>query len=288
VVVLATTIPLSIAASGLTLWFLLRLRAEVDRRAAAEGEVRAALDDLGKALGSERLLRRELDHRVRNNLSALLALVGMYEETDATPAEMIVSLRNRVIALRESYSLISAAHSDGVELRDLLHAVFAAVLGPHPSPQVEISIDGPSVRLSSREANAFAMIAQELLTNAAKHGVLRDALPGSELSSLPRSSINVTWDSNTGNGNARIAFHWRESPISGRLHPPQREENAADEIGAATSGGLGMTLVEGFAAGDLRGSVLYGKSGNTWAVDLIANVKIPPAAPSLTLQEASA
>ncbi|MFT3684712.1 MAG: hypothetical protein QM783_07230 [Phycisphaerales bacterium] len=50
--VLGTTIPLSLAAGGATLWFLLRLRAEVDRRAEAEREVRRALADLDTALYS--------------------------------------------------------------------------------------------------------------------------------------------------------------------------------------------------------------------------------------------
>lgn len=274
--VLGTTIPLSIAASGLTLWFMLHLRAEVDRRATAEQDARAALVELGKALDSERLLRRELDHRVRNNLSALLSLVGMYEETDATRAEMVSSLRSRVVALRESYSLITAAHNEGVELDALLHAVFAAVLGA--SPPIIVAIDGPSVRLSSREANAFAMIAQELLTNASKHGVLR---AGPLAAREEHGTIVVTWTALSTADRVRVDFRWQERPVIGAPQPIRTDGGRRTPIGDTTGGaGLGLTLIEGFAAGDLRGQVSYGLAENTWSVNLVANVRLLPSVTS--------
>jgi two-component sensor histidine kinase len=230
----------------------MRLRREVDRRARAERELRSTMADLGRALDRERLLRRELDHRVRNNLSALLALVAMYEESNATPAEIMASLRNRVLALRESFRLIATTHGEGVELADLLRAVVAVVLGDGATRAV--AIDGPSVRLTSREANAFAMIAQELLTNAAKHGALRHG----------RGTIGINWDSSVHGDDVRVALRWIERPI------------ADGAEGAPTGqGGIGLSLIEGFAASDLRGSVSFEKSGDQWLVDLIANVKVP-------------
>jgi two-component sensor histidine kinase len=251
---LSVTVPLSIGAGVLTLWILLRLRREVDLRAEAEQGVRAAMVDLGLALDRERLLRRELDHRVRNNLSALLALVAMYEESKATPAEIVESLRNRVLALRESFRLIATTHGEGVELGDLLRAVVAVVLSEGATGVV--SIEGPSVRLTSREANAFAMIAQELLTNATKHGALRDA----------RGKIGVTWRRSEQGGDVRIAMRWVEGPVIDLATPPVRGQ-----------GGMGLSLIQGFAASDLRGGVSFSKSGEQWIVDLLANVKVPSA-----------
>ncbi|MBS0195850.1 MAG: sensor histidine kinase [Planctomycetes bacterium] len=254
---LATTIPLSLGACGLTLWFLMRLRREVDRRTQAELETRASLADLASSLDREQLLRRELDHRVRNNLSALLALVGMYEDSQATTSEVVDSLRNKVLALRESFSLIATTHGEGVELDELLRAVVGVVAGGKANA---INISGPSVRLTSREANAFAMIAQELLTNASKHGALRHA----------DGAINISWQSAVVAKSVRVNLHWDEGPI-----PP---------IPAAepdTQSGLGLTLIQRFAESDLRGGVRFARADNRWTVDLVANIKIVEPAQTL-------
>lgn len=242
-----TTVPLSLAACGVTLWFLLRLRHEADRRA-------AALADLSEALAREQLLRRELDHRVRNNLSALLALVGMYESSSSTGADIAPALRSKILALRESYQLISTTHGQGLELEELLRAVASAVLTTAGSRS--ITIEGPSVRLTSREANAFAMIAQELLTNAAKHGSLR----------TPGGSVRITWRSEESADRARIRLNWTEQPVTAEKADAQRPE----------SSGLGLSLIHGFAAGDLRGSAHFRRSNDQWIVDLEANITLPP------------
>lgn len=258
---LAATIPLSILASLVAFWILLRLRREIDRRLGAEGGLRSALADLRLALDRERLLRRELDHRVRNNLAALLGLVGLYEHAGTPPDEIIRSLRGKIITLREAYALIAAAHGEGIELAELLRAVLDAVLGPHPGAR--LSVAGPSVRLSSREANALGLITQELLTNAAKHGALR----------APGGSISISWT--VAEEGTRVDLCWRETPPVDPTPAPFRE-------------GTGLTLIRGFAQSDLRGRVAFTADAAGWRVDLTA--RLSPPAPSLTpvLQETHA
>lgn len=256
---LGTTIPLSVLACGLTVWLLLRLRREIDWRADSQHNLRealsdrgAALTDLEQALDRERLLRRELDHRVRNNLSALLGLVGLYEESDATSADVVRSLRAKIVTLREVYGLISATQGEGIELSELIRVVVAGTVGGEPQPG--IAVEGPSVRLTSREANAFAMIIQELVTNAAKHGALRHQ----------GGTIRVTWESTIRAAQARVALRWVESPAEGPV--------PATPPGA---GGLGLLLIEGFAKSDLRGGVWFRREPGRWTVELVANLKVP-------------
>lgn len=252
---LATTIPLSLTAGWLTLWLILRLRREVDRRALAEHDLRKSMADLHLALDREHLLHRELDHRVRNNLSALLSLVGMYEETDAPTKDIMFSLRSKILALRESYCLIAATHGDGIELHDLLTAVVTAILGSDDSKAINIS--GPSVKLTSREANAYSIIVQELLTNAAKHGALKKG----------GGTIGITWESAVSTDRARVALHWTEQPVE-----------VGDKTPIQGQCGIGLSLIEGFATCDLRGSVACKKVADQWSVELIANLKLPSAA----------
>lgn len=239
------SIMISIAACAVTLWFLLRLKHEVEQRA-------FAFAALGQVLDREQLLRRELDHRVRNNLSALLALVGLYENTDTSAAEILHSLRGKVLALRESFSLISETHGEGIELAELLHAVVAASISTDKSDRVTVA--GPSARLTSREANAFAMIIEELLTNARKHGALR----------RPDGTIRVTWESVVDGDHVRVSMRWVEQPIAERTEWRGEERS-----------GLGLTLIEGFATSDLRGDIACRASNDQWLVDLTANLSIP-------------
>lgn len=255
---LAATIPLSILASLITFWVLVRLRREVDRRLDAERGLRGALADLRLALDRERLLRRELDHRVRNNLAALLGLVGMYEHAGVAPEEIVRSLRGKIVTLREAYALIAAAHGEGIELAELLRAVLAAVLGPDAGAR--IAITGPGVRLTSREANAFGLIAQELLTNAAKHGALR----------TPGGAIDIRW---TAAGD-RVDLRWLEAPTAGAPTAGTPADHFRE--------GTGLTLIRGFAESDLRGRVAFAAQGGGWRVDLTARLS-PPAAPASSL-----
>lgn len=253
---LATTIPLSAAACAMTWWILIRLRNEIVRRDTSEERLRTALKErdraiaeLSQGLERERRLRRELDHRVRNNLSSLLGLVGLYEDSSIEPGELVRSLRGRISALREVYGLISTASEEGVGLIELLNKI--ATLSTRASERVRVS--GQPIRLSSREANALAMVVQELLTNASKHGALR----------VPGGTVDVTWTLARGGGEPRLDLLWVESRID------------APEVRAPRRGGFGLALIDGIVRSDLRGSVSFGRSNGRWNVELTAVLDDP-------------
>ncbi len=256
-VTLIVAVPLSALAGGITVWFMLRLRREIDRRAATELDLRRALSELESALRDvtrglerERLLRRELDHRVRNNLAALLGLVGLYQQSNAPPAAIVRSLRSKIVTLREVYGLMTASHDQGIDLRELLRTVAAATMGGVDTHRVRM--DGPAASLNTREANAIAMIVQELLTNSSKHGALK----------VPTGSIEITWSLEAGSEGNRLRIRWHESPIG--------------EPGQAGTG-IGLTLVEGFAKSDLRGGASFSRSESAWGVEVWALLSPGPA-----------
>jgi two-component sensor histidine kinase len=253
---LPIAIPISLLAGGVTVMFMLRLRREIDRRAATEVELRAALRNLEEALRSltlaldrERLLRRELDHRVRNNLSALLGLVSLYQESHSSPASIVRSLRGRIVTLREVYGLMTESHIEGIELRDLLHTVVTATMGGVDTHRVRM--DGPPIRLGTREGNALAMVTHELITNAVKHGALR----------VPDGSIDIRWHTESRNADKLMRLRWRESPI-----PPRAGDTA--EKGSQ----IGLSLIQGFVTSDLRGRVDFPKEPGCWNVEIVATL----------------
>lgn len=248
---LATTVPLSAAACALTAWIQFRLRAEIGHRISIEARLRTALVERGqavadssRALERERLLLRELDHRVRNNLASLQGLVGLYEGASIEPAELVRSLRGRISALREVYGLIGATPDEGVDVQHLLSSI--AALTTPPSASATIQATGPPLRLQSHQATALAMILHELFTNACKHGALR----------MPGGSIRATWSVRTDAAETRLHLCWDEAPVES----PVMRRNA----------GSGLALVEGIARCDLRGRVSCGGRDGHWIVDIDA------------------
>ncbi len=261
---LVTTVPLSATACALTFWILVRLRNEINRRASSEDLLRSALGErdvaiaeLSQGLEREQRLRRELDHRVRNNLSSLLGLVGLYEGSNVEPGDLVRSLRSRISALREVYGLISAAPDEGVALRELVSKI--AALTPRSSERTAIHVSGPTIRLPGREANALAMVVQELFTNASKHGALRSV--GGE--------IEIRWAVQPARSGTRLELRWIES---------QAEAGTAR---APKGSGLGLALIEGIVRSDLRGQVSFDDVSGRWTVGISA-ILSEPAIPKQT------
>ena len=266
---LLTTVPLSAAACALTAWIQFRLRTEIERRTSTESRLRTALDERGqaieelsRALERERLLLRELDHRVRNNLASILGLLGLYERSSLEPAEVVRSLRGRISSLCEVHGLIGAGSHDGVDLARLVETIAAVTRRPCDNSVVRVA--GPLVRLRSREATAFAMIFHELLTNAAKHGALRAAIGSG-------GSIEVAWTAQAFGAKTRLHVRWEE------------HGGAAGEMSRSKRKGSGLDLVEGIVRSDLRGRVSFGSSKGYWVVDIVAVLETSAAAPTPSL-----
>lgn len=254
---MGTTVPLSAAACGLTVWLLLRLRREIDKRGVTESKLRTALDERGTALANlssaldrEQMLRRELDHRVRNNLASLMGLIGVYEDSQTGRDGLAQALRGKISALREVYGLIGTTHGEGIDLAELLRTVIEGTLSAAGAAPLEMT--GPGVRLMSREANAMAMIAQELATNSVKYGALRSA----------GGIIRISWEVEEADGReTTLRLRWVESPLYGARVQPVEERT-----------GIGLALIEGFARGDLHGDVTFAAADGCWVVELLANL----------------
>lgn len=256
------TIPLSIVAAGWTYWFFFRMYRDARRREQAEaslrislGQQQSAMSALQSSLQREVALRRELDHRVRNNLAGLIGLVGVYEESGRSATELAGAVRGKILALGEVYRLINSTGRELLELRSLMHSVIGDTASA--AAKATITLDGPQVTLNSAEASSLAMIVQELLANSEKYGALRP-------DAGPNAAVHVTWQSRRSELGTELDLQWRESPVDGGR--PCRE-----------SGSVGLPLIRGFAETDLRGGIEFSKQQDEWCVALRARLKPTPA-----------
>ncbi len=124
---------------------------------------------------AQKLLTRELTHRVKNLFAIANGMVSMTARTAKDPKDMANSLRGRLSALSRAHELVqpvSAADlgtGTDVELTRLIEAV----LEPYrQSGQNRITIEGPSVLVGSNTTTSLALVLHELATNAAKYGCL--------------------------------------------------------------------------------------------------------------------
>lgn len=118
-------------------------------------------------------LLREIDHRVRNNISVILGLVIM--ERNRRPArsteEALASLELRLRSFLLVYESLRHRRYAGLVVRDIVERLAQRLRNVLiPGGDVNLEISGPSVILDERRGFALALVMTELLANAFKHG----------------------------------------------------------------------------------------------------------------------
>jgi two-component system CheB/CheR fusion protein len=166
----------------------------------------------------QRLLLRELNHRVKNTLAVVQAIAHQTLRAAATNKDFVKSFEGRVAALASAHDLLVESNWKGADLASLVKEQLKPYISDDPS---RAEIKGPSVLLPRGLASPFGFLIYELATNAAKYGAL-SALTG-------RISINWSVVAD-GNPTPLLKFVWGESG-GPRVKPP-------------TTRGFGSVLIE--------------------------------------------
>lgn len=173
------------------------------------------------------LMVAELDHRVKNNLAAVISLAEQTGRTAEGYNEFLEKFMGRLRAMSRMHSALANSRWKGADLRTLVQQTLEAFgsLG-------RTEADGPGINLSPRAAQAMAMALNELATNAVKYGAL----------SVPDGAVRVAWQTTSAAGQPdSLELTWTE--IGGPpVTPPTRK-------------GFGTDLIEGAIAYELHGQV---------------------------------
>lgn len=181
------------------------------------------IGDRKDAESQQKMLLAELNHRVKNNMMMLHALLqGAQRETDNPDARNILGdAARRVGAMAAAQQLLyGVAGSNGFQVDGFISALKDA-LQQAVGPQVIIRSEADAGVLSNDAAVPIALILNELVTNAVKHG---DARSG-------RTSIDIRFLRH-GEG---WRFEVRDNGPGFDLAPPRRRAS-------------GLGLVRGLAA----------------------------------------
>ncbi len=179
------------------------------------------------------LLIAELNHRVRNILGLIRALVARSKESATSLEHFVKTLSDRIFSLAQAHDMLTADQWRPVSLRGLLSRELDAYLGREKE---RVTLSGPPILIEPAAFSVMALVFHELTTNAAKYGALRDH----------HGKVSITWALDDMEA---LSIEWRESG-GPAVRPPSRQ-------------GFGTTIIERSIPFELQGEadVRYELSG---------------------------
>lgn len=174
---------------------------------------------------SQQILMAELDHRVKNVLATIQAMVRRTATGKGTPQELASVLNGRIAAMARAHTLLASNRWQGASFREIVADEF------RPYGVDQISLSGPDIVLTPRAATSLSLAVHELTTNAAKYGAL----------SVPAGRVDVTWSIEAEPAQMRFVWTERGGPPT---VPPSRQ-------------GFGSTLIARVIRHEFDGSSTF-------------------------------
>jgi PAS domain S-box-containing protein len=186
------------------------------------------------------MLIAELDHRVKNVLSCVAAMVQQTGENCVSTTDFIAGLKRRIQSMANTHSLLSRGRWQGASLAELV----AGELAPWGMDRI-VAVCGPRVFLAAEATQALAMVLHELATNAAKYGAL----------STERGHVAVRWHCRTAAGApTALCLDWQERD-GPAVVPPRAPGYGTSVIQDLIPYELGGAVDLAFAAAGVRCSI---------------------------------
>ncbi len=185
---------------------------------------------------------REMHHRVKNNLQIIASLLNLQLRRlqDPSAKEALESSIRRIMSIAVVHEVLSERYTGLVDpvsiVQNVSDSVLRAMSGPNQA--ISVSVKGqPGLTLNSQQATSVAVVVNELLGNALKHG-FRERAEG-------RISVDL------GQENGSFTLVVRDDGDG----PPEGFDLSRDQ-------GLGLQLIGTIVAGELRGDFTVGGGGS--------------------------
>jgi PAS domain S-box-containing protein len=195
------------------------------------------ITSIKQAQARQELLTHEIQHRTKNLFAVVHAVVARSFAGKETIDEAKTAVLSRLESLAQTHVMLIDKEWHGADLAEIVRTE----MRPYPG---RVTIDGPSIELSARAAQNFAMALHELATNAAKYGALSNTA----------GQIHVRWRLDTAGGTPMFSFGWleRAGPTVAR---PERK-------------GFGTAVLEQIMAEyvDQQPEMAFEKEGFTYAL----------------------
>jgi PAS domain S-box-containing protein len=140
------------------------------------------------------ILNAELDHRAKNLLATVGAIITQTQNANSSMTDFVSALDKRIGSLARVHELLSCNRWQGVSLKEIVRREFA------PYAADNILIRGPSVMLTAEAVQPLAMVLHELTTNAAKYGAFSNR----------SGRVQLRWGWQQKAGEDRLVIDWQE------------------------------------------------------------------------------
>jgi PAS domain S-box-containing protein len=188
------------------------------------------------------IMMSELDHRVKNNIAAVMSLVGLSKGGADSIDEFTKTLDGRLHALSVAHSTLAKSHWSGASMGDILRLT----LDPYITGGIErLQFKGPDVELPGLLARPMCMVIHELATNAVKYGAL----------STPEGSLTIS----------------TELPAKSNLVKITWLETGGPKIETKIKSGTGTSLLKGLVDHEMQGTITL----NYLLEGLLCQIEVP-------------
>ncbi|WP_386679538.1 chemotaxis protein CheB [Loktanella sp. R86503] len=175
-----------------------------------------------------RRVMQELQHRVKNMLANVLALVSRASRDATVDRDVFTALARRIQALAQTHKLLTQSNWASASLNQILAPELTAVYGAD-----RVELKGPEITVNARATLSLGMAIHELATNAAKYGAF----------SNPQGRVRLNWVRQDDGESDTYIFTWTET---GGPAPAISGDN-----------GFGTMLIKSTITGSLNGNVEF-------------------------------
>jgi len=157
------------------------IQRDMSARSSVQYEMRRARSEIEQALEEKETLLREFSHRTKNDLELLRSMLSLQGEHSPHPEvqEALTAAASRVAVMGQIYRMFHTREgTNGISLRHFLDELSLHWRSTFFPPGVRFTIDAIEESLPERLLVSVGLIANELLTNAAKH-LAHSGRPGS-------------------------------------------------------------------------------------------------------------
>lgn len=143
---------------------------------------------------------RELQHRVKNSLANVMALVEQALRSNRSKDDALQVLKERVTALAQIHGKLTERNWESINLGVLVEQEF----GREDLPS-RIDIGGPGIELGPQSSLAMSMTLHEMAANARRYGGL----------SCPTGRLTVRWRIDGEGKEGCLVLNWQETGCVG-------------------------------------------------------------------------
>jgi two-component sensor histidine kinase/PAS domain-containing protein len=148
----------------------------------------------------QKIMVGELQHRVKNILANVIAVVKLMQRRAITLDGFIEALEGRLYSLARTQELLVAGPGNAADLHELVRLELLSV---GATEGVNFNLDGPAITIPSSAAQVLGMVIHELATNAAKYGALTS----------DAGKIEIRWSRSPDKEDAEMTLLWRERGV---------------------------------------------------------------------------